>query len=161
MDRLVVTNVCIYKVIADEAYQKMAQDMDASRRPKSDGSSGWIITFDSNQIAFKQAMISIVFTGIWLEALLHNNIVKRHCPKVAKKNDGKDYENKLKLLDCNDQELLARVSEFSKSRNSLVHEKAYLRDDEILIAQTEAKKADELRLAISNFFSLSCKNNIS
>ena len=81
MDCLVITNISIYKAIAEEAYQNMVELMDAGQRPKPDGSTGWIITFDPKQTSFKQSMISIVFTGIWLEALMHLS----HCKKIREK----------------------------------------------------------------------------
>lgn len=76
MDNLVFTNIAIYKAIADEAHKEMVQLMEAGRRPKPDGSAGWIFTHDPNHTSFKQSLISIVFTGMWLEALLHLLIVK-------------------------------------------------------------------------------------
>ena len=36
------------------------------------------MTYDPGQTSFKQSMISIVFTGIWLEALMHLLIVRRY-----------------------------------------------------------------------------------
>ena len=56
----------------------MHEHMNAGQRPKDDGSPGWIKTFDPEQNSFKQAMVSIVFTGMWIEALLHLLIVRDH-----------------------------------------------------------------------------------
>jgi len=131
MDGIVITNISIYKAIAEEAYQNMVELMDAGRRLKPDGSTGWIITFDPKQTSFKQSMISIVFTGIWLEALMHLLIVRKFGKSKFKEYDFKSYEDKLQLLGCSDQELLERVSRFRKTRKSLVHEKAHFDDGEI------------------------------
>lgn len=147
------TNASIYKAIADDAYQKMVQSVEAGRRPKPDGSTGWIVAYDPNQTSFKQAMISLVFTGMWLEAMTHLLIVKAHGKDKFKKYDSKVYEEKLSLLGCTDQELLDSVSRFRKARKSLVHEKAYFDDGEIRWAQKEAENAHKLRVAIHERFS--------
>ena len=42
MNHLVLTNVEVYRTIADEAYKKMVQSVEAGRRPKADGTAGWI-----------------------------------------------------------------------------------------------------------------------
>jgi len=89
MDRLVITNIAIYKAIADEAHQEIVQLMESGRRPKPDGSAGWIKTYDPNQTSFKQSMVSIVFTGMWLEALMHLLIVKKYGKRKFEEYDFK------------------------------------------------------------------------
>ena len=153
MDHLVITNIGIYKAIADEAHQEIVQLMESGRRPKPDGSAGWIKTFDPNQTSFKQSMVSIVFTGMWLEALMHLLIVKKYGNDEFKKYDFKTYEEKLKLLGCMDEKLLHRVSRFRGIRKSLVHEKAFFDEDGIKKAQDEAENAHEMLVAIHNHFS--------
>ena len=153
MDRLVITNIAIYKAIADEAHQEVVQLMEAGRRPKPDGSPGWIKIYDPNQTSFKQSMVSIVFTGMWLEALMHLLIVKKYGKDKFKKYDFKTYEEKLQLLGYIDKELLHRVSRFRGIRKSLVHEKAHFDEEEIKKAQDEAGNAHEMLVAIHNHFS--------
>lgn len=153
MDRIVITNISIYKSIAEEAYQNMVELMDSGRRPKLDGSAGWIITFDSKQTCFKQSIISIVFTGIWLEALMHLHIVRKYGKIKFKEYDFKSYEEKLQLLGCSEKELLERVSRFRKTRKSLVHEKAHFDDGEIKRAQDEAENAHAMLVTIHKYFS--------
>ena len=147
------TNVRVYRAIADEAYQKMVQSIEAGRRPKPDGSAGWIVTCDPDQTSFKQAMISIVFTGVWVEAMLHLLIVKAYGKDKYIEYDFKSYEEKLRLLGCSDEKLMDSVSRFRKARKDLVHEKAHIDDGEIRFAQKEAEKAYELLAAISEHFS--------
>jgi len=148
-----ITNIEIYKTIADEAYQKMVQLMEAGRPPKPDGSAGRTIIYDPNQNSFKQSMISIVFTGMWLESLIHLLIVKKHGKEKFKEYDFKSYEEKLQLLGCTDQKLLDRVLRFRKTRKSLVHEKAHLDDGEIKLAQDEAENAHQILICIHGHFS--------
>jgi hypothetical protein len=147
------TNVGIYRTIADEAYQKMVQSIEAGRRPKPDGSAGWIITFDPDHTSFKQAMISLVFTGIWLEAILHLLIVRSYGKNKYKEYDFRSYEEKLMLLGCTDEGLMNSVSRFRNSRKSLVHEKAHFDDGEIRWAEKEAENAHGLLTMISECFS--------
>ncbi len=153
MNKIVITNIEIYKAIADEAYQKMIHFIETGRRPKSDGSPGWIITYDPNQNSFKQSMISIVFTGMWLESLIHLLIVKNFGKEKFKEYDFKSYEEKLKLLGCINKNILDRVSRFRKTRKSLVHEKAHFDSGEITMAQREAENAHEMLVAIHRHFS--------
>ena len=153
MNHFVLTNVEVYRTIADEAYQKMVQSVEAGRRPKSDGSAGWIVTYDPDQTSFKQAMISLVFTGMWLEATMHLLIVKAYAKDKFEEYDFRSYEEKLMLLGCTDEELLNSVSRFRKARKALVHEKAHFDDGEIRWAQTEAENAHGLLTAIYERFS--------
>lgn len=123
---MVITNISVYKAIADETHQKMHELMDAGRQPKPDGSDGWVITFDPSQRSFKQSMIAIVFTGMWLEALMHLLIVCDYGEQKFKEYDFKSYEEKLQLLGFSDQEIIDRVTRFRSIRKALVHEKRIL-----------------------------------
>jgi hypothetical protein len=150
MNQFVVTNVSTYKAIAIGAHTEMHEHINSGRRPKDDGSPGWIITFDPEQKSFKQAMISIVFTGMWLEALLHLLIVRDHGEKKFKEYDFKSYADKLRLLGCSDKPVLDAAEKFRKCRKELVHEKAYLDSGEVRRAQDEADNARQLLLAIDS-----------
>jgi hypothetical protein len=152
MNHFLHTNVGIYRTIADEAYQKMVQSIETGRRRKPDGSAGWIITYDPDHTSFKQAMICLVFTGIWLEAVLHLLIVKAYGKDKFNEYDFKSYEEKLMLLGCTDEGLMNSVSRFRKARKALVHEKAHLDDGEIKWAQKEAENAHRLLTVISERF---------
>lgn len=131
----------------------MHELMDAGRRPKPDGSDGWIITFDPFQNSLKQSMIAIVFTGMWFEALMHLLIVRAYGEQKFKEYDFKSYEEKLRLVGCSDQEVIDRATRFRMTRKALVHEKAHFDDGEIRKAQDEADNAHELLVALHNQFS--------
>ena len=131
----------------------MNELIESRRRPKPDGSNGgWIITSDPDQNSFKQAMIAIVFTGMWLEAFLHLMIVRKHGKDKFEEYDFKPYEDKLHLLECSDPYIIDRAIRFRKSRKELVHEKAYFDNGEIKKAQDEADNAHELLVALNNQF---------
>jgi hypothetical protein len=149
----VITNISTYKAIAEEAYQKMRESIDSCRRPKPDGSAGLVITYDPSQSSFKQSMITIVFTGMWFEAIMHLLIVETYGREKFKEYDFKSYEEKLQLLGCLDQQIIDRVTRFHKTRKVLVHEKAHFNDAEIRRAQDEAHSAYELLVALHNEFS--------
>ena len=104
MNKPIISNVTVYKAIAEEAYSDMVQLVNSGRKRKTDGSDGWIIQLDPEQKSFKKAMISIVFTGMWLEALTHLLIVKKFGEKKFKEYDFKSYEEKLELLGITEKE---------------------------------------------------------
>jgi len=145
-----VSNALIYKLISEEAYGKMVEASKKGRRPKYDGTEGFILTFDPSHTSFKQSMIVVVFTGMWLEAVLHQLIVSNHGEKTFKKYDFKPYRDKLILLGVTDEALLNDVVDFKATRKEIVHEKAYFDSGEIRIAQTEAELAHSIMERISS-----------
>lgn len=158
--KLILTNVRIFRSIADTAYEKMSEDMDKRVRPKPDGSAGVIKTFDPEQMSFKEAMISIVFTCIWLEAILHLLIVQKYGKKYFKKVDHDSYEKKLQLLECCDEQLLKNVERLRTARRELVHEKAHFEYNESgeftgewKTAQGEAENARAVIVGVDKWLS--------
>ena len=150
------TNVHIFRAIADDAYKKMSEDMKGSVRLGPEGNR--IIDFDPERKSFKQAMISIVFTCIWLEAILHLLIVKKCGKKKFTKNDKSSYKHKLDLLDCKDDELLQNVERLRQARKGIVHEKAYCEFDntgkftgKLWRAQDEAENARVVMLSVEKW----------
>lgn len=125
-----------------EAYLKMRDYITAGRKPMSNGSAGWVVSIDPEQKSFKQAMITTVFTAMWLDALLHLLIV-RHLGVMTFKNfDRKHgYEAGLRLLGCSDKEILNAANRLQASRRELVHEKAHLDNGAVKTAEEEAANA--------------------
>jgi hypothetical protein len=93
-------------------------------------------------------MVAIVFTGMWLEALLHLLIVRDHGEEKFREFDFKSYEEKLRLIGIDDNSILEAAARFRKSRKELVHEKAHFETGEMKTAQDEARNAFQLLLAI-------------
>jgi hypothetical protein len=84
----------------------MLKHMEAGIRPKKNGEPGCIKTPDPERKSFKAALITIVFCGVFLEALLHLLIVDKKGVEEFKKVDKKEsYEGKLSLLECKDTEI--------------------------------------------------------
>lgn len=148
MAKPIFTNVSTYRAIAIEAFETMRDLMESGRRSKENESPGWILQFDPNHKSFKQAMIAIVFTGIWLEALLHLLIVRDHGEERFRKFDYKPYEEKLRLIGINDNSILEAAARFRIARKELVHEKAHFDTAGTKMAQDEARNAYQLLLAI-------------
>ena len=154
--KLVFTNVHIFGAIADAAYERMSEDMDRNVRPMLDRSPGTIKTFDPEQKSFKDAMISVVFGCVWLEALLHLLIVRLFGRECFKKVDRRlSYGEKLPLLGCVDDQLLEWTRQLQGSRRQLVHEKALLEftdegvfTGEVKTAQDEAENARRVMVEV-------------
>ena len=123
--RPILSNIWTYRAIADEAYRKMAEDVERNLRPSPDGIGGAIKRFDPERTSFKQAMISIVFTCIRLEATLHLLIVDKFSKNRFRELDRETYELKLVALGCGDEDLVRRARGLRKARRELVHEKAH------------------------------------
>lgn len=138
-----LTNISVYWAITEEAASEAKRLQEANRRPKPDGQLGWIITLDPEQRSFKQALIAIAFSGMYLEALLGLVGTERLGPEGYKKIERKTYQEKLKRLGVEDKALLANCRRFREARNELVHEKAF---DSVSyrIAQDEAAHAIEV-----------------
>ena len=128
----------------------MTSLIEAGRKPKGDGTDGYIIEYDPNSNSFKQSMIVVVFTGMWLEAILHQEIFSKHGADVFKKYDFKPYRDKLILLGITDTQLLENVDSFKSTRKKLVHEKALFDIGEIKVAQKEAELAYKIMIEISH-----------
>ena len=157
----ILTNVGVYRSIADAAYRKMCEDLGDNAGPRPDGGPGVIKVFDPERTSFKQAMISVVFTCTWLEATLHLLIVGKYGRKCFKEVDREPYETKLDLLDCRDAELLKNVVRLRKGRRELVHEKAHFQFNdagefigELRTAQDEAENARAVMLDVEKWFGL-------
>ena len=160
--RPILTNVGIYRSIAEDAYRQMAADMDENVQAAAEGSDVVVKAFDPAQLSFKQAMISVVFTCIWLEAALHLLIVgKLGREAYTNKVDYSGYGAKLALLGCGDEDLLANVERLQQARRELVHEKAHFEFNdareftgELRGAQDEAENARAVMLAVEKCFGL-------
>lgn len=152
---IVHTNINVFYNIANEAYVAMNEDLNSGRKPKPGGEPGWIITYDRKQKSFKNAFITIVFCGVFLESLLHLLIVKSQGLAVFKKYDRTEsYEGKLQLLGCNDQPILEKCKHYRNVRREVAHEKAHINNEKILFAQKEAAYAMDLMNEIITYFNL-------
>jgi hypothetical protein len=148
MAEAIYTNVSTYRAIAIEAFEAMRELVESGRRTKEAGSTGLILKFDPNQKSFKWAMIAIIFTGMWLEALLHLLILRDHGEEKFKEVDCKSYEEELRLIGIKDESILESAARFRVARKALVHEKAHFDTGATQVAQDEAHNAYRLLWAI-------------
>ena len=144
------SNVSMYKEIVEEAFSTMSSLIEEGRSPKNDGSDGLVMKYDPNHKSFKKSMIVVVFTGMWLEAKLHQDIISKFDEATFKKYDFKSYRDKLVLLGITDSGLLEKVDLFKNTRKELVHEKAFFDNGEIKTAQNEAELAYEVMAYLNN-----------
>jgi deoxycytidylate deaminase len=148
---VVFSNARIFYEMASASHANMQSLINAGKRKKPNGEVGHIVTYDPDHKSFKEALSVIVFSGVYLEALLHLLIVKEHSKSVFKKND-KKYEIKLKLLGCNDKQLLAECAHYRTIRREVVHEKAHFDSKKLRVAETEAERAFSFIESLRTFF---------
>jgi len=155
LSSFVHTNVQVFYKIAQESYEAMNEHFRSHTRPKPNGEPGHIFTLDPQQKSFKNAFITIIFCGVFLESLLHLLIVKQSGLEVFKKYDRKPYEEKLKLLGCSDKSITDLCEKYRDVRREVVHEKAYLDSDNFpRFAQKEAEIAIELINKVVAYFKI-------
>jgi hypothetical protein len=147
------SNVVVYEQIVKENYAEMLADIENGRKPKEDG-IGYIIKYDPTQSSFKKSMIVITFTGMWLEALFHNYMVSNHSKNQFTKHDNASYKNKLDLMGVTDTCILNSAEKFQKTRNELIHEKAFMDKGEIKGAQNEAEVAHKILEHVSKYVTI-------
>ena len=142
---VVISNIRAYLAVATDALAASKHLEASHRRPKSDGSPGWIIAYDPIQRSFKQSLIAIVFAGIYLDALLYIVGTQRLGNAAYGKIERREYEEKLKALEVTDADTLKACNRFRIARNDIVHEKADepvpSTDCKLHIAQLEAEHA--------------------
>ena len=132
----------------------MQEYISAGRKPKGDGSSGWIVSFDPERNSLKQALVTVAFTAIWLTALLHLRTARKLGVGAVKMfDDGLHYRKGLELLGCSDEKILNAVERLRKTRNDLVHEKAYIDNKVVKLAEDEADNALWIIMAVESHFS--------
>ena len=151
------TSIRYFYRIAQEAIAFVRADQKARVRPKPDGQPGSVLIWDPAQRGFKTSFVAIVFSGIFIEAALHQLIASRKGIDEAKRTDKWTYEKKLRLLGCGDESLFEHSKEYTIARREIVHEKAYLDDGNLHIAQQEAERAFELVEKIVELFDLRTK----
>lgn len=143
MAEIIISNVSVYAAIADEAFVDMEKRLEESRKLRSEG-EGWIVSFDPSQKSFKSALIYIVFSALWLEAILHLRIADQHGKSHSKEVDRKSYEEKLAILGVDDREISCSLAAFRELRREIIHEKAFFAQDKFRSAQDEARKVRHL-----------------
>jgi hypothetical protein len=148
------SNRNVYLNIAEEALAELERLVNQGRRPIPNGEQGYIVKYDPERKSFKQAFIAIVFSCIYLEALLFAVGAKKFWRSVwNKKYDSLKYEEKLPHLGVNDEELISESKYLRELRKDIVHEKvAELGLQELgaaRFAQKEAKRAVKFVLNIS------------
>ena len=165
--KTVHTNVRIFAEIAEAAHQRMYQAISEFTIGSEQNKSKSIKVFDPAQTSFKEALVSIIFTCMWLEATLHLLIVRDLGRKRFRQMDSWSYERKLRELKCADEQLLDRVCRLRETRRELVHEKAQFEYDDtgafvgqLKLAQEEADNARDVLVGLKDWFQDMSKNSV-
>ena len=141
------TNFGLYREIALEALEMSQRELDAHRRPRDEGSGGHIMSFDPHSASFKQAMVAIVFAGMFMEALLWIQGTRKLGVDAYRPVDKKALEERAQALGITDADLIADLKAYREVRKELVHEKAvpFSQDKSpTRVAQVEARKAADV-----------------
>lgn len=154
----VISNELVYFEIVKESFLSMTSLVQNGSRPLPTSVSGQIFSYDPEHKSFKAAIATIIFSGVYLEALLHRLIVKKDGIEGYKKCDRnkREYEKKLRLLGCRDEKIIEECEHFRIVRRELVHEKAHLplHQESIRSAQQEAARVFELLESIHAYFGI-------
>lgn len=124
---VLISHLHVYRAIAEEAAAKSLKSLDEHRTPKPNGEPGFIL-HEVNGVSFKEALIAIAFSGIYLEALMA--IVQRQAKASGKRFVSKGakegrYGGKLQAIGIKDPDLIAEANHFNDARDDLIHEKSY------------------------------------
>jgi hypothetical protein len=153
IDSLVMTNVHVYREIAEAAHYSAAAELRKRRRARDDAESGYVILYDREQQSFKQSLVAIVFAGMYIEARLWLIGCERLGVEQYRKIDKTPLEDRLAALGVEDAALLAHARAYREMRKELVHEKARPIADEcspVRVAQREAASAVALMARVDS-----------
>lgn len=146
----ILSNLHIYLAIAEEANAEAQELWRKGRKPRQHGCGGFILIFDPTQRCFKQSLIAITFSAIYLEALLYLTGTKTCGESIWRKYwDRKTYEEKLAKLGITDPEVIESAERFRNARKDLVHEKAIFVESQNADATPPKPALDEAVFAIS------------
>ena len=141
--------------MAFEAHAEMQRIDETGIAPHPTNADGRVLKFDPLQHSFKEALTAIVFSGVYIEAILHLTMVSQLGIKQAKSMDRANYENKLRALGISNERLFEHCKQFAEVRRSIVHEKAHIDTYQRRLAQTEASSAIRLVKKINHYLGLS------
>jgi hypothetical protein len=124
----VISNLTLFRHMAEEAAAKSLESLNAHRTPKPNGETGFINHPDPDRVSMKQALIAIAFSGIYLEALIR--IAKLDAKKmglrfVAKAAEQGRYGGKLQAVGIKDPATVEEANHFNDVRDDLIHEEPY------------------------------------
>ena len=121
----VLSNAVLYRQMAEDAFAAAQASLSAHRRPKDDGSDGYVFSYDPSRASFKHSLIAIVFAGITIEAYLWlygSEVLGRQQYRLIEKKLA--LEEVLPRLGIGDPDMYAEARRFREARNDLVHEQA-------------------------------------
>ena len=145
---VILSNIEVYLTIAKESLAKAQSLLAAQRTPRLDG-KGFVIAYDPDRRSFKHSMIAMVFSGIYLDALLYSVGTRRLGKSQYETIERRNYETKLQALGLMDKNLLVDCKRFRESRNDLVHEKALTLASGFTLTEPLRSAQDEAEHAVA------------
>jgi hypothetical protein len=126
---LLGSNLQVYYEIAKKAQSK-SEKLDKRYTKPIPGQPGrFVHGYDPGRGSFKNALIAIVFSGVFADALIavaalqEPELLAKQKTSFNKFFNKMNYEEKLKVLGVTDKILLENCKEFRDSRNDVVHDK--------------------------------------
>ena len=121
---MLMSNISHFRGVVHAAHLEWYQLGESSLRPNPNNEKGHIITLASRMQMFRQALVCIVFCGVYLGALLVIKGRRKFGEKKWDKYfDKLIYEAKLELLGCSDLGIITKCRQFRKARNDIIHER--------------------------------------
>ena len=125
--RAKLSNAAVFLAIAENALAESERLLAANRRPN--GAGGYVVKLDPGQRSFKQALVALVFAGIYFEALAYAVARMRFSKERALEIDREPYPKRAALLGVEDEALHESLRQLQADRKGVVHEKALFLDD--------------------------------
>lgn len=126
--KVLISNLNLFRGMAEEAAARSLESLNAHRTPKPNGEPGFILSPDPERTSMKQALIAIAFAGMYLEALIRiatRQARQRGLRFVSKANEEKRYGGKLQAVGIKDDAIVNEANRFNEVRDDLVHEEPY------------------------------------
>jgi hypothetical protein len=127
-NNFLISNVSVFYSIAQTASRRSKELTEQAKTPMPGEPGRFVIKWDPGQEGFKNAFVAIVFSGVYLDALLNIEGARRLGEDKYRKLYMQKYEDRLKALDVTDAQLLIDCEKFRGIRNEVTHEKAIFAD---------------------------------
>jgi hypothetical protein len=155
---LIESSINTYFDIACEAYSLMKKE---SKKHTKNNGYAIIHVVDWKQKSFKNALIVIVFTGVFIETLFYLKLVKKYGNGAYKKYDHIELKEKAMELGCTNKVVHDMCDQYIRVRKDIVHEKVFQKPNTYYIAQNEAENAfNLLKMLVEHFKIIDYKTKI-
>lgn len=124
---MVFSNLNVFFEIATDSLHEAEVALNMNRQPKDNG--GYILTYDQQRKSFKSSLISIAFSGAYLDLHVRLVYVNRNKKSPPRDWDRSINEEKLKTLGIDDSKILTTCKRLRLARNDVLHEKPLVKGE--------------------------------